>query len=98
MVPPVTNPIALPGGRPSRSRTHVSAQSSTAVWAGVTVRSPAFWSQAEVSQSAAIAAGWVPPMTNPKNRPDGIAVSPGSHAFASRSMTSAGSVGPSGKS
>ena len=64
----------------------------------MTVRSPAFWSHAVVSQSAASAAGWVPPMTNPKNRPDGIAVSPGSHASASRSMTSTGSVGPSGRS
>ena len=48
--------------------------------AGVTVRSPAFWSHAEVNQSAAIPAGCVPPITNPKNRPDGIAVSPGSTA------------------
>ena len=50
--------------------------SSTAEWAGVTARIPAFWSQALTSQSAASAAGWVPPMTKPKKRPDGIAVSP----------------------
>ena len=33
------------------------------------MRRPAFWSQALTSQSAASAAGWVPPMTKPKNRP-----------------------------
>ncbi len=70
--------------------------SSIAEWAGVMSRSPAFWSHALVSQSAASAAGWVPPITNPKNRPDGMAVSPGSHAPASRSTTSTASSGPSG--
>ena len=88
MVPPVTKPTAPPAGRPSRSSTHASAMSSTAVAAGVTARMPAFWSHAEVSQSAAIAAGCVPPITNPKNRPEGIAVRPGSAAWASRSTTS----------
>ena len=39
--------------------------------AGVAKRSPAFWSQALTSQSAARAAGSVPPMTQPKNRPHG---------------------------
>ena len=98
MVPPVTKAPPVPSGRPSRSSTHRSATSSTAVAAGVTVRSPAFWSHAEVNQSAAMAAGCVPPMTNPKNRPDGIAVSPGSTAWASMSTTATGSVGPSGSS
>ena len=37
-------------------------------------------------------------MTKPKKRPDGIAVSPPSLARASRSITSTGSVGPSGSS
>ena len=77
MVPPVTNPTALSAGSPSRSVTQAEATSSTAVAAGVTVRNPAFWSHAPVSQSAASAAGWVPPITNPKNRPDGIAGEPG---------------------
>jgi hypothetical protein len=72
MVPPVTNPTALSAGSPRRSVTHAPATSSTAVVAGVTVRSPAFWSQAETSQSVAAAAGCVPPMTNPKNRPDDL--------------------------
>ena len=57
--------------------------------AGVSERSPAFWSHAEVSQSAPRAAGSAPPMTMPKKRPDGIATSPGSQASASRSTTSA---------
>ena len=39
--------------------------------------------------------GWVPPMTKPKNRPPGIAVSPGSQARTSSSTTSAGSRAPS---
>jgi hypothetical protein len=63
---------------------------------GVAYRIAVFWSQLLTSQSAASAAGSVPPMTQPKNRPDGIAISPGSTSPASRSTTSAGSVGPSG--
>ena len=51
--------------------------------AGVAKRNPAFWSQALTSQSAASAAGRVPPMTQPKNRPEGMAMSPGS-AFVAR--------------
>jgi hypothetical protein len=47
-------------------------------------------------QSAANAAGSVPPMTKSKNRPDGAATSPGSAPTASSSTTTAGSVGPSG--
>ena len=41
-------------------------------------RGPVFWSQAETSQSAASDAGSAPPITNPKNRPEPIAVMPGS--------------------
>jgi hypothetical protein len=95
IVPPVTNPTALPAGRPSSSTTQASATSSTAECAGVNIRSPEFWSHTLTSQSTASAAGCVPPMTNPKNRPPGVAVSPGSHASASSSTTAAGSVGPS---
>ena len=57
---------------------------------------PAFWSQALTSQSAASAAGSVPPITQPKNRPDGIAIRPSSTPSASRSTAAAGSLGPSG--
>jgi hypothetical protein len=39
---------------------------------------PVFWSHALTSQSAPRAAGRVPPITQPKKRPDGIAISPGS--------------------
>lgn len=46
------------------------ATSSIATTAGVAKRSPAFWSQALTSQSDASATGNVPPMTQPKNRPD----------------------------
>jgi hypothetical protein len=72
--------------------------SSTAVWAGVRLRSPQFWSQALTSQSVASAAGWEPPITNPKNRPLGMAVSPGVQASASSCTTTAGSLGASGRS
>ena len=37
IVPPVTKPTALSAGRPSRSSSHASVISSTAVWAGVEV-------------------------------------------------------------
>src|SRR5215207_4480895 len=57
---------------------------------------PAFWSQALTNQSAARPAGSVPPMTHPKNRPDAIAISPGSAVAASSSTTAAGSVPRSG--
>ena len=97
IVAPVTNPTALPSGRPSRSSSHALAMSSTALWAGVTRRMAQFWSQALTSQSAARAAGCVPPTTKPKKRPEGMAVRPASQARASRSTTSAGSDPPSGR-
>ncbi len=56
---------------------------------------PVFWSQALTNQSDARAAGSVPPITQPKNRPDAIAIRPGSIALPSASTTSTGSVGPS---
>ena len=52
------------------------ATRSTPAAAGDEARRPAFWSQVEVSQSAARAAGKPPPITQPKNRPDGMATSP----------------------
>ena len=98
IVAPVTKPTPLVSGRPRRSSSQALATSSTAACAGLTARSTAFWSQALTSQSAARAAGCVPPITIPKNRPDGIAVRPGSQALASRSITSLAGVGPAGSS
>ena len=72
------------------------AVSSSATTPGVGERIPAFWSHALTSQSAASAAGSVPPMTHPKNRPDWIAISPGSAPRAICSTTAVGAVGPSG--
>ena len=46
--------------------THASTVVSAAAAAGDIVCSPAFWSHAEVSQSAASAAGSAPPVTKPK--------------------------------
>ena len=65
IVPPVTKPTALPAGSPSRSSSQALATCSVAVAAGVSRASPAFWSQALVSQSAASAAGCEPPITMP---------------------------------
>ena len=98
IVAPVTKPTPLAAGSPSRSSSHADAMSSSAEQVGVTSRSPAFWSHALTNQSAASPAGWVPPTTKPKNRPDGIAVSPASPARAIRSMVSPGGHGPGGRS
>ena len=83
MVAPVAKPTSDSAGSPSSSSSQLPAASSMAAVAGVAKRSPAFWSQALTSQSAASAAGSVPPMTQPKNLPEGMAIRPGS-AFAAR--------------
>ena len=82
---------------PSRSSSHASVRSSTAEWAGVSERSPEFWSHALTSQSAASAAGWVPPMTKPKNRPTASRSGRARRPCASCVDDVAGSVGPSGR-
>jgi hypothetical protein len=64
--------------------------------AGVAYRRAVFWSQALVSQSAPRAAGRVPPMTQPKKRPDCMPIRPGSAPRASSSRTAAVPVGPDG--
>ena len=66
------------GRQPEQVEQPRPAASSTAAAAGVANRMPVFWSHALTSQSAARAAGKLPPITQPKNRPDGIAISPGS--------------------
>jgi hypothetical protein len=76
---------------PEHSSTHRPATASSAVVAGVGSASPVFWSQVDVSQSTASAPGVAPPMTNPKYRPEPIAVRPGSIARARCSTTSTGS-------
>ena len=63
-------------------------------WRASARASPVFWSQVDTSQSAAIDAGSAPPMTKPKNRPEPIAVIPGSSDAASSSTTSVASDGP----
>ena len=66
IVAPVTNPALVPAGSRSSSTSQPAATSSATDAAGEIAYRPAFWSQALVSQSAAIAAGTLPPMTNPK--------------------------------
>ncbi len=63
---PVTSAKDAPAGSPSSSLSQRPAVSSITVIAGVGRVRPAFWSQAVTSQSAASAAGSVPPMTKPK--------------------------------
>jgi hypothetical protein len=64
----VTNLTPLAAGRPRRSRTQPAATTSATVSAEATGVPPQFWSQADVSQSAATATGSAPPMTKPKQR------------------------------
>ena len=63
---PVTKPNDTSAGSPSSSASHAPATSSTTEAAGPPTYSPAFWSHADVSQSAASAAGTAPPITKPK--------------------------------
>jgi hypothetical protein len=66
IVAPLTNPTVVPAGRPKSSSSQSATTSSTTDAAGVPMYRPTFWSQADVSQSAASAAGTDPPMTKPK--------------------------------
>ena len=50
----------------------------------------AHWSQPAATMSAAVAAGRLPPITNPKNRGPALDMRPGSAASTSCSRTSAG--------
>ena len=65
--------------------------------AGAVRLEAAFWSQTEVSQSAANAAGSVPPFTQPKKRPLVEPRFPSSASRTSSSMTWRESMGASGK-
>ena len=58
LVAPVAKPTPLSGGRWSSSSSQRAAVSSTAAVAGAGCRGPVFWSHADTSQSAAIAAGY----------------------------------------
>lgn len=64
-------------GRPSSSASQPRQTSPATADAGPITYRPAFWSHVEVNQSAASADGSEPPMTNPKNRPDWLAMIPG---------------------
>ncbi len=66
VVAPVAKPTAAVRGRSSASRTQRSATASIAAAPGELTRLKAFWSHAEVSQSAPSAAGSAPPVTKPK--------------------------------
>lgn len=66
MVAPVVKPTLVPAGNPSNSTSQPAATSSATEPAGDAAYVHAFWSQVEVSQSAATVAGSAPPMTKPK--------------------------------
>ena len=87
--PPVTKPMPVPSGKLNNSRSQPSTVSSTTAAAGDSTKRPAFWSHALVSQSAASAAGTLPPMTKPKKRGPPVATMPGSALRASASTTRA---------
>jgi hypothetical protein len=93
---PVTKPTDAPAGSPSSSVSQPPTTCSVTAAAGPRTCRPAFWSQAAVSQSAASAAGFAPPTTNPKYRPLGEATRPGAAAATRAATTLAGSSGPSG--
>ena len=63
---PVVRPTLHSAGRPSTSSSQPHATSSTTEAAGDETALNEFWSHAEVSQSAASAAGSAPPVTKPK--------------------------------
>ena len=85
---PVTRAKLADAGRWSRSLSHAPATSSTTAAAGEVAYMQAFWSQAEVSQSAARAAGRAPPMTQPKKRGPAESMMPPSTALTRWLMTS----------
>jgi hypothetical protein len=93
---PVTSANEAWAGRPSSSLIHAPHTSSTTAAAGLVATIAAFWSQAEVSQSAATAVGSAPPMTQPKKRPPPLASRPGSTAATSSSITRSGGRPTSG--
>ncbi len=89
---PVTKAKLASGGRPKSSFSQPPATSSTTEAAGLAAWMPAFWSQAVVSQSAAMAEGRPPPMTQPKKRPDCMAERPREASATSSSTTWAAGV------
>jgi hypothetical protein len=64
--PPVTKPTLACGGSCRKLSSHCAATSSTMLAAGDIAQMPAFWSHTEVSQSATVVTGRLPPMTKPK--------------------------------
>ena len=84
---PVTKAKDADFGRPNISLAHSPHTCSTTASAGAVTFEAAFWSQVEVSQSAASATGSVPPITQPKKRPLPEPISPPSASRTSSSMT-----------
>src|SRR6185436_9213881 len=66
---PEVNANEASSGRPNNSFSHAPAISSTTAAAGPHAYNAAFWSQADVIQSAASAEGSDPPITHAKNLP-----------------------------
>ncbi len=93
---PVVNAKEDVCGRSNSCFSHSPAISSIMLAAGATVNIPAFWSQADTSQSAASAEGSDPAITQPKNRPPALACRPGSACVARSSIMAAASRPVSG--
>src|SRR5207244_614913 len=90
------NPPSQSSGNRNASLTHPSTTSSSSAATGDITRSAAFCPHAPASQFAAIAAGNVPPITNPKYRPPVFAIVAGLPTSSSNSTTRCAFVGPSG--
>jgi hypothetical protein len=94
---PVTKANEADFGRPNISLAHSPHTCSTTASAGAVTLEAAFWSQVEVSQSAASATGKVPPITQPKKRPLPDPIRPPSASRTSSSITASGARPASGK-
>src|SRR5690606_20666515 len=76
IVVPVAKAPQVVSGRPAASITQRKACRSSATGPGDVPSYRAFWSQADVSQSAATDTGYAPPTTQPKKRGPAIAMVP----------------------
>ncbi len=89
MVQPVGKPTEACLGSPSRSSSHCPATCSATAMAGDRLYRLAVWSQADTSQSVAMATGRVPPVTYPKKRgPEAVGMPPSATARPNSSMVS----------
>ncbi len=93
---PVVMPKDACGGSPSASLSQAPTTSSTSAAAGDVTPLNAVWSQPVVRTSAHVAASSDPPTTKPKYRGPADAISAGSTAVTSSSITVSGATPAAG--